>query len=52
MTLASIRKAIVPVAVATALFVLGKIGVAETPALAEQVTLVITAILVYLIPNN
>lgn len=50
--LAPVRKAAVPVAVAAALFVLGKVGVVETPALAEQVTLVVTAVLVYFIPNN
>lgn len=52
MTLASIRKALVPVAIAGTLWVLSNLGVVETPQLAEQVTLVVTAVLVYLIPNN
>lgn len=52
MNLKAIRKAIVPVAIAAALWLLAKIGLTQTPELAEQVTLIITAILVYLIPNE
>lgn len=49
---ASIRKALVPVVVAGVLWLLAQVGVVETPELAEQVVLVVTAILVYFIPNN
>lgn len=52
MNLKAIRKAIVPVAVAIVLTLLGKIGVTESPELVEQVTLVLTAVLVYFIPNE
>lgn len=47
-----IRKALVPLVVAVVLFVLGRVGVVATPELEVQVTLVITSILVYFIPNN
>lgn len=52
MGLSSIRKALVPVGVAIALWVLSLVGVVETSTLVEQVTLVVTAVLVYFIPNN
>lgn len=52
MNLKAIRKALVPVGVAAVLFLLGKVGVVETPELVEQITLVLTAVLVYLIPNE
>lgn len=50
--LATIRKAIVPVAVAAALAGLAAIGVVPTPDVVQVVTLVITSVLVYLIPNS
>jgi len=52
MGLSSIRKAIVPVAIATALWLLAQLGIVQTPELAEQVTLIITAVIVYFVPNN
>lgn len=50
--LAPIRKALVPVGVAVVMWALARVGVVETPELAEQVVLVVTAVLVYFIPNN
>lgn len=50
--LSSIRKALVPVAVALVLWLLSHFGVVETPELVTQVTLMVTAILVYFIPNG
>lgn len=47
-----VRKALVPLFVALVLWVLSLVGVLETPALVEQVTLVITSILVFFIPNE
>ena len=52
MNLKLIRKAIVPVAVAAVITGLGYVGVVETPELREQVVLVVTAVLVYFIPNT
>lgn len=48
----NVRKALVPLGVALTLWVLSLIGVESTPGLEEQVVLVITAILVYFIPNT
>lgn len=48
----SIRKALVPVAVAGAVYVLAYIGVGDTPELRNQLTLIITAALVYFVPND
>ncbi len=48
----SIRKALVPVAVAGAIYILAYIGVADTPELRDQITLIVTAALVYFIPNE
>lgn len=50
--LSPIRKALVPVVVAIVLTALGKVGVTETPELAEQVVLIVTGVLVYFIPNE
>lgn len=51
--LAQVRKALVPLGVAAVLYVLGNVlGVVQTTELIDQVTLVVTAVLVYLIPNN
>ena len=50
--LASIRKALVPAVVAGVLWLLAQFGVVETPELAEQVVLVVTAVLVYFVPNE
>jgi hypothetical protein len=52
MNLKAIRKAIVPVAVAIVITLLSRVGVVESPELVQQVTLVITGVLVYLIPNE
>jgi len=49
---APVRKAIVPLAVALVLGVLAYFGVVQTPELVTQVTLVVTAVLVYFIPNQ
>jgi hypothetical protein len=49
---AQIRKAIVPLAVAAALAGLSIIGVLPTPDVVNVVTLVVTAVLVYFIPND
>lgn len=49
---AQIRKAIVPIAVAVALAGLAAIGVVPTPDIVTTVTLIITAIVVYYVPNE
>lgn len=49
---AQIRKAIVPLAVALVLWLLALVGVVETPELVTQVTLVVTAVIVYFVPNS
>lgn len=49
---AQIRKALVPLCVALALAGLAAIGVVPTPDVAQTVTLIITAVLVYFIPNE
>lgn len=50
--LAPVRKAIVPAAVAAVLAALAWLGVDESVTVKEAVTLLITAVLVYFIPNE
>ena len=50
--LAPIRKALVPAAVAAVLALLAYLGVEESISVKEAVTLLITAVLVYFIPNE
>ena len=50
--LGQIRKALVPVGVGVCLAALGYFGVLPTPDVIAVVTTVVTAILVYLIPND
>ena len=49
---AQIRKALVPICVALAITGLSYIGVVPTPDIVSTVTLVVTAVLVYFIPNE
>lgn len=49
---AQIRKAIVPLAVTAALAGLAAIGVLPTPDVVQVVTLIVTSVLVYFIPND
>lgn len=48
----SIRKALVPLCVAIALAGLSAIGVLPDPTVVNTVTLIVTAVLVYFIPNS
>lgn len=50
--LATVRKALVPVVVAGVLVLLAKVGIVATPDIKETVTLIVTAVLVYFIPNE
>jgi len=50
--LASIRKALVPLVVALVMAGLAVVGVLPTPDVVNVVTLVVTSILVYFIPNE
>lgn len=52
MNLKAIRKAIVPVAVAAAMAGLAYFGVTKDMSVQEAVTLLVTSVLVYLIPNE
>lgn len=52
MSLAAIRKALVPVGVALVLAILSYFGVTRDMTVAEAATLLVTSLLVYLIPNN
>lgn len=47
-----VRKALVPLAVAGVMWLLAQLGVVETPELVTQVTLVVTAVIVYFVPNS
>lgn len=49
---AQIRKALVPLFVAAALAGLAAIGVLPTPEVVTTVTLIVTSVLVYFIPND
>lgn len=49
---AQIRKALVPLFVGLAIAVLAHFGVVPTPDVVQTVTLIITAVLVYFIPNE
>jgi hypothetical protein len=51
MGLSSIRKALVPVAVAIVIWLLQAAGMEITTELQTQIVLVITAIVVYFVPN-
>lgn len=50
--LSPIRKALVPAAVAAVLALLAWLGVEESMSVKDAVTLLITALLVYFIPNE
>lgn len=49
---AQIRKAIVPLAIAAALAGLAYVGIVPTPDVVQVVTLIVTSVLVYFIPNE
>ena len=50
--LSQIRKAIVPLLVTGALAVLAMVGVTEDMTVGEAVTLLITSLLVWIVPNK
>lgn len=52
MNLKAIRKALVPTGVAVVLAGLAYFGVAKDMSVQQAVTLVVTSVLVYLIPNE
>jgi hypothetical protein len=52
MGLSSIRKALVPVAVAAVIWLLQQVGLDITNELQAQIVLVITAVIVYFVPNS
>jgi hypothetical protein len=49
---AQIRKALVPLIVAIVLTGLGAVGVIPTPEVVTTITLIVTSVLVYFIPNE
>lgn len=51
-TVATFAKALVPVVVGGVLVVLGKVGVTPEMSVEEALTFVVTAVLVFLVPNK